>query len=438
MPGQTLSGFAAALKEVYGPRIEEQLSITNVLSDFIEESDDNDWTGNEVTYPIHVGRNEGIGAIGEDEALPQAGRQELATVKIPVKFNYGVFRLTKQIMASSQKSKGAFTRVMDYEMKGVTRDLGNDLERQNFGAGAGVLCLVNGTQSLNATTNLTVDSPYGVSPTTNGARFLNPNMNIVVLAPTTSTVEATLTIASGQAAIGTTGANITVTGTTNLTLSDNARIVRWGSTDSASGAVNNLNKERMGLLGLIDDGTYVNTLHNVNRSQWPVFKSPVIASIGAISLDVIQRGVDLTDELGGGNFATNGIFFAHHSVRREYLKLLEADRRYSGADLKKPDGGTKQAALKRGGEITYGDVPMRIAKHAPYGTIFGLERGQIVRYIQIKFEWADDDGSILKWVSRRDTWEAFGRIFDNHHTDRPNNGFRLDGINATVDVAHIW
>ena len=437
MAGQTLSGFDHALKDVYGPRIEEQLSLLNVLSDYIDEDDSQDWTGRQVVYPIHVGRNEGIGAIGEDEALPQAGRQELALVKIPVKYNYGVFRLTKQVMASSQQSKGAFTRAMDYEMKGVTKDLANDLERQNFGAGRGVLALVNGTQSLNATTTLNVDSPYGMAGS-NGARFLNPNMNIVVVAPSSSTVEGTFTLASGQTAIASNGASITVSATTNITLSDNARIVRWGSTDSASGAVNNLDKERMGLLGLIDDGTYVTTLHNVSRTTWPVFKSPVIASVGNLSLDVIQRAVDLSDELGGGNFASNGIMFTHHSVRREYLKLLEADRRYMGADLRKPDGGTKNAALRRGGEITYGDVPMRIAKHAPYGTIFGIEKGQVVRYIQIRFEWADEDGSILKWVSRKDTWEAFGRIFDNNHSDRPNNGWRLDGVNATVDVAHIY
>jgi hypothetical protein len=161
--------------------------------------------------------------------------------------------------------------------------------------------------------------------------------------------------------------------------------------------------------------------------------------VGQLTLDVIQRGIDASDELGGGNFANDGVFFCHHSVRREYLKLLQADRRYSGADLKSPDGGTKQAALKKGGEITYGDRPWRIAKHAPYGTLFGTIKGSIVRYINVRGEWADEDERIFRNVAGYDMWEAFYRIFDEHHTDRPNESFRLDGITATVGTPnHIY
>lgn len=438
MAGQNLSAFDAVLKDVYGPRIEEQLNVLNVLSDYIEENDSADWTGRQVIYPIHVTRNQGVGASAEGARLPPAGAQGYAQVKIPEKYNYGRIQLTGQVIKSSTENKGAFTRAMESELKGLVRDLANDRERQFFGAGNGVLCLVQGTQICGSTTSYTlnVDSPYGISPTTDGARFLQPGMVCTVLHPTTSAVLGTFTVSTGSP-FASDGSSVLLQAVSEASLTDNARIVR-GNADVAAGTTNNFNNEVTGLLGLFDDGTYVGTLHNIVRSTYPVFKSPVISNIGNLTLDVIQRLIDASDQLGGGNFGTDGIFFTHHSVRREYLKLLQPDRRYSGADLSKPDGGTKAAALRKGGEITYGDRPWRVAKHAPYGTFFGFLKGSVTRYIHVRGEWADEDERVLRNVVGYDMWEAFYRIFDELHTDRPNDGFRGDGVNATVAVNHLF
>jgi hypothetical protein len=430
--GLNLSNFDAVLKDVYGPQIEEQLSMVNKLSDHIEENDSSDWTGRQVMYPIHVSRNEGIGATGEGERLPRAGQQGYATVKIPEKFNYGRIELTIQVIKSSQSNKGAFARAMDSELKGMVRDLANDRERQAFGSGTGVLALINGAVTAGATT-VTVDSPFGITPTTNGARFLNPGMNIAVIAPAAPTVEGTFTVAT----IGATGTTISTAAPTVGNYSDNARLVRYNP-DDPTGLTNNFNDETMGLLGLFDDGTYVNVLHNVNRTTYPVFKAAVIPTVGTITADVIQRGIDVTDEIGGGNFQNNGVFMTHHSVRREYLKLLDVPRRYTGADLRSPDASPTTLSLRGGGDITYADRPMITAKHCPYATIFGFLKGSVTRYIHVRGEWADEDGAILRNVTNYDKWEAFYRIFDNLHTDRPNDGFRLDGVTATVQIAHVY
>lgn len=432
---QNLANFDAVLKDVYGPQIEEQLSMVNKLSDHIEENDSADWTGRQVMYPIHVGRNEGVGASAEGARLPVAGAQQYTTVKIPEKFNYGRIELTAQVIKSSLSNKGAFARAMDSELKGMVRDLANDRERQAFGSGTGILGLINGTQSISATTTLAVDSPFGYAITTNGARFLNPGMTIAVLAPAAGTVEGTFTVAAGGVAVS--GSTITTTGTKATTFSDNGRMVRYNP-DVPDGTTNNFGNETMGITGLFDDGTYVNILHNVNRTNYPVFKSAVINVAGTISSDIIQRLIDATDELGGGDFARNGVFFCHHSVRREYLKLLDSPRRYTGADLDHPDAAPTNLSLKKGGEITYATRPWITAKHCPYGTLYGFLKGSVTRYIHVRGEWADEDGAILRNVSNYDKWEAFYRIFDNLHTDRPNDGFRADNITATVDVRHVY
>lgn len=435
--GMDLSGFDAALKEVYGPRIEEQLSQYNPLSDWIDENDSADWTGREVTYPIHVGRNEGVGASAEGDPLPAAGAQSYAQVKIPEKFNYGRIELTGQVIKSSLQSKGAFTRAMESEIKGLVKDMGRDRERQFFGSGTGILCLTSSQQCLTATTTLNVDSPFGVTPTSNGARFLQPNMVCAVLDASTTTVDATITVST----IATDGTAITVSATQSVTVDNNARIVRCKQVTgiTTDGSKNNYNKEVYGLLGIIDDGTYMNTLSNINRTTYPVFKSTVIALNGSLNLDVIQRLIDTIDEVGSGKFAQEGVFFCASDTRREYLKLVQPDRRYtSSSGPLTPDGGPTKAGLRKGGEITYGDRPWKVAPSAPYGTLFAMLKGTITRYIHVRGEWADEDERIFRNVAGYDKWEAFYRIFDNLHSDRPNDGGRIDGITTTVVATHRY
>lgn len=434
--GLNLTAFDAALKDVYGPRIEEQLNMTNPLSDWIDENDSSDWTGRQVTYPIHVSRNEGVGASGEGDPLPAAGAQGYAQVKIPERYNYGRIELTGQVIKASLQSKGAFTRAMESEIKGLVKDLGNERERQCFGAGNGVLALMNGAQTSTANTTFLVDSPYGVSPTDNGTRFLSKGAYYAVITTGTDTVEGTFTCGNTLSSTG--GYFIASAVSAGVTFTDNAYIVRCKNVSgiTTDGAYNSLNKEPMGLLGIIDDGTYQNTLSNINRTTYPIFKSTVLTINGALSLDAIQRGIDAADEMGGGDFGNNGVFFCGYDTRREYLKLLQADRRYAGADLNSPDGGTKKAALKNGGEITYGNRPWKVSKRAPYKTLFGMLKGSVTRYIHVRGEWADEDERILRNVPGYDKWEAFYRIYDNHHSDRPNECFRLDGITTTIQVLH--
>jgi hypothetical protein len=429
-----LTYFDKVLKDVYGPAIQEQLSLMNIFSDFVEENETATWTGRQVRYPIHIGRNQGVGASAEAEALPRAGKQQFAEVVIPAKYNYGRVRLTAQVMKQSMSDRGAFERAMEAEMTGLVRDLANEMERQRFSAGTGVLCLAYGAVSDTTSTTFAVDSPYGISGQANGCRFLNPGATIAVIHPTVdATVEGTFTVSTINAA----GTVVTPTAALGFTISDNARLVRWNP-DDATGATNSLGHESMGLLGLIDDGTYVGTLHGVNRTTYPIFKSPVVTSVATLTLDEIQQGIDAVDELGRGDFGSNGVFFCHHSVRRVYLALLDSVRRYTGQGLFDMDGGVKHAGIKRPGEITYGDRPWRIAKHAPYEMLFGILKGSLTRYVLVKGEWADEDGTILRNVFGYDIWDGFYRIWDTLHTDRPNDGFRLDGITATLNVNHIY
>ena len=219
------------------------------------------------------------------------------------------------------------------------------------------------------------------------------------------------------------GATIVVS--PSVTWTDNDYVVRAANTAVTDVSDTSFNKEAMGLGGLVDDGTNVATLHNVNRTAVPLYASTVVASVGALSADVLQRGCDAADERGGGEVSD---LLMHQSVRRAYIALTDGERRYIGADLSAPDAGTRAA---KQGRMAFGGIPIMTDKYAPYGTIFGLDRSGLKRYEAIAGEWAQDDGNILKQIGTgstlRDSYEAFYRKWFNLHNDFPARSFRLDG-----------
>jgi hypothetical protein len=71
----------------------------------------------------------------------------------------------------------------------------------------------------------------------------------------------------------------------------------------------------------------------------------------------------------------------------------------------------------------------------------GLDTSTLTRFVEVAGEWINDDGAILRPVgvgaTFTDEWEGAYRIWQNFHNEYPNKSFRLDGVTATVIVAHI-
>jgi len=425
-----VAAFDAALKEVYEKTIQMLLnSRTRTRQLFKKET--GSWEGRKVRYPLNIGRNQGVMFTTENGTLPAAGNQRYLETQIPMRYAHGRIQLSIQVIKHSRSSKGAFKRAMDQEMTGLIRDLSNDLNRAMFGTGKGTLALVN-EATPNGDTTLIVDSPGGVAGATHGNRFLNPGMVIAFINPANGALRST------GATPGRTVVSVSADGT-NAVLDaapaaavDNDLIVRIAS--GASTLVVGdcaYNNEFNGLLSLIDDSTYVDVINNITRSTTPIFKSQVLASVGPLSADILQRGLDISDQLGEGNISK---FVCHHSVRRSYLTMVDSDRRYMGADLKSPDAGTKAAKM---GDVTFGEIPWLVDKDAPYGMLFGVDQSSATRWVEVEGEWADDDGTILLRLLNQDAYEARYRLFENYSLDRPASCVRWDGITANVVVAHV-
>jgi len=250
-------------------------------------------------------------------------------------------------------------------------------------------------------------------------------MFIAILDGTTNAVRGTATITG----INADGTDITVNAPVAGMVANDKIVIAQSATQ------NSFNKEPEGILAGVDDGTYVAVYHGLSRTTYPVLKSYVKTGVAALSLDAIQQPIDAVNIKVGKNV---DLFACEHAVRRAYLQLLQADRRYTGADLMRPDGGTSAAKKPTGKTITYGDIPFLVDRDCPYGMLFGLNKGSWVRYVEEKGTWADTEGHVLKWVDGFDAYTAFYYLLENYHNMFPARSFRLEGITVTQLVVHSF
>jgi hypothetical protein len=196
-------------------------------------------------------------------------------------------------------------------------------------------------------------------------------------------------------------------------------------------------KAQMGLGGMVDNATYLASYFGLSRADFPhVLNSTVIASAGVLSADLLQRPIDVVNQVADGQTST---IWSHHSAQRAYLTITESDRRFTAGDLKSPDAGTvlaKRGKSKSG--IYFGGIPWEVDSYFPYGEIVGLDNRSAYRFVMDGGSWADRSGAIWRpSATAEHTWEAKYNIFDNFALLYPAQSWRLSGVTVSVVVAHV-
>lgn len=425
MAGQSVSAFDAVLKEYYEGSVVSQIeNKTRILKSF-NEVDAPTVDGRRVVFPLHIGRNSGVMSSIEGATLPQAGRQNYVDIHIPLRKTVGRINITKDVIDASKTNRGSFKRAMATEMDGLVRDISDYRNEMLCGFGSGIVARVSVTGAANLAT-VQLKDPGGFAGTVNANRYVIPDQRLAL-------VRAGVVIGVYRvASVVESGIYDTINVDANtLTATAGDYLVRAAATNTTAITDTDWYNPVMGMFGLVDDSTYVQTLHGVSRVTYPVFKSFVLPTVGPLSLDAMQRAFDAAETKGQGNVTK---MWCEHSVRRAYLQLLEADRRYVSENLRKPDGGT--AAVKQG-DITFGGVPFVTERDFPYGFIVGVDESVLERYVNVRGEWEDEDGNVLFRSANTHDFTALWYMKDNFSIDRPNTCFRMDGVTITALAIHI-
>ena len=433
MAGATVTSFSSALKNVYLPGIREELNEKTNLLDLFTEGDltQYEWQGNQLVFALHSSRNySGVLYVAEGGALPVAGSQGVVNLLIPVCHLKGRIQLSYEVMRASRSDKGSFVRAMDLEQKGLVNDVARQRNRALSGFGSEILAVV--TVATGAGSVITIDNPGGVSGTVNPGRFVKIGMILAITATAGSTVPrsiATVTAVSGNlvtfnATVTASVSDVLTLGSTSLTTSGSGSY--GGNSGSAGSDASDLAPQ--GILGLVDNATFVATIFGLSRTANTFYESTVMPNVGTINTDILQRGVDNCEEVSGEMIDK---FICHSSLRREISKLTEADRRYaSDAAAHNYDAGTLAGANKK--DLTYNGWSFRTDKDFAYGYLAGVNTSHLQWLPETKGEWAEDDGTILLRIANVDAYEARFRVSENFATDKANAHVMYSGITVNV------
>jgi hypothetical protein len=410
---QALDGI---FKEFYEDYVSEGVNNKNPLKEIFKPTEV-PYGGREVVWNAHVGRNPGVMATGEGAALPAAGQQRSIQARLTTKKIIGRVELTPEAIADSMKSEFAFVSARKDEMNRLIDDFARRNEHYLVGSGSGVLGLVNEAAPTGDTT-LIMDSPGGFANTNFGNRFVQPGMVVALVNPSTGALRASS--AKTVSACASSGANVTISAAPSNG-ADNDYVVQAANESVTDILDTSFQAAPMGIMGLVDDGTYVTNYYGIDRTLYPSYASYVKASTGAFSTDVIQQSADVVDQKLNGKTSR---LLMEHSTRRLYIQATDADRRYIGASLLRPDAGT--AAMKQG-DLTLGEVPITVIRDFPLDVIMGLDEEQMdaVQYVSEKGKWVDEDGSIL---TRQGSGSTATHKFEAWYYQRFNNLVRNPGV----------
>lgn len=377
---------------------------------------------------MHTDRNVSPMFVGEDSAFADAGQQGYAKFSIDQKKLMSRLRMTWEVMQDSTSTEGAFVSARKSEMQYLIDDMARRDEYALASDGRGVLALID-EATPNGDTTLELDAPGGITNDNFGNRFISKGMYLAFIDPASGAFRS-VTDNAKVTAVNSDGTDVTVDAAANIssTAANSDYVVQAANVDSTSTQDTSYDKAWWGLMALIDDGTYRASYFGVTRSDVPATSSYVTASTGALSVDLIQRVSDVLDQKLGGRVS---IILCHHSIRRLVIQLTDADRRYSGAQLLRPEPGT--VAFKQG-DVPFGEVPVRAIRDFPLDVMMFLDVPNMgfKEYVSEPGKWVDEDGSVLVRVGSgttgRDAFEAWYRMRKQYFVEYPAFGARLDGI----------
>jgi hypothetical protein len=378
----------------------------------LPRAEDISFVGNEFRIPFKTKRNQAVGFRSENELLMAPGASGYTYLTEPMRYAYGLFNITGQLMKAAQVGEGAFKAAFKSEMDDTVLTSQLDFNRAAWGDGSGKMATVRTTT---AATNTVI--PVDTTINFRGGEvidFVQAAGNLV-------------SSLGGYTVIGVDRANRQLTispalGAGGVTL--NTDFLVRASIDSTPTTPNNsFNKEIQGIQSIV---TNTGTLHGVNPSTVPFWKSYVSNVGGAISDSVLrdaldgigfESGVDLEGSMDFALISTRGI-------RRRYADTLIGLKQFNDVQSQNLRGGFKY--------LDFDGNPWFVDDACPVSQVVGLSLKDFFWAQMSDWDWMDQDGDVLKWESRRDRYVAVLYKYCQLGTTARNRHFRLTGVTDLV------
>ncbi|MCP3960850.1 MAG: phage major capsid protein [bacterium] len=419
----------------------------HILTDFYEETlvdarnnvtawydmvaaEDKDIVGGKfVVWPVHEGRNEGVGYMDARGNLPDPGSQGFDTFVTHLKDFYGRIKIDGKTFRSASHNAASYLDAVDTEMQGALIDAKIDWQRAAFNDGSGRLAEVTvvgagGALTLGLHTGITNSTTCDNDPT----QWIEARMRVMFVtsagaSPVTKVIQQV--VDGTQVVVGDTFAG--AADNTGVVVGDWAvRGTREGTTDTRDSGYRN---EPPGLEGFFkatgifdgnglppagatQTGSYDNTgvsaaaagFQGILATAAFPWNQAVINDNGGTPRDNSEALMQaLVSDAEKQNNSNIDMILSSYESYDQYVANLVIFKRFN-------DTGTLVGGHK---VLDFNGVPWYKDKDEYRNRVRALDLSQFRRKEVAPLNWLNQDGSIWSRVTDKDAWEA---AFNLTHT----------------------
>jgi len=409
-------------KRIYGKKINELVPLHTMTYNQFEKSDKKAKIrpgGAGYYFSTRQKHLQAVGARGEGKLLPEplAGDGVQGYIK-PVLL-YGVLRMDGLAIEAGKGDMAAFVDAQGDATMDIYNSLVNDLNRQCWGDGFGLLgttsASATGDTDTTATWTATFDNDRGVRYLQNGmicdfhqSLTLDTNaasVRISAINPTTKVV----TFEGGT----TEYRAYHPESSTTRALTNTAAAIASGSYLTRQGArlaahlTTNTPLEMSGLNAMYDDGTAIAKLHMITTSNDTEWTANLLANSDVnreLSIDLMLAAVDMTAARSGGTKKVD-LIRTGLGQRRKYYNMLAGDIRFAPEVLK---GGYGTLSFSQNAAIEMVFDPV-----SQPNRMYFEPKGSIKRYELKPIGWGGFDQNKMHWREDYDQATLFLNTYTN-------------------------
>lgn len=401
---QTLANADAALQDNYVEPIVNSVADRSYIVDKVQrDAESIDATGRRAVWTIHSRRNRGRRTIVEGGTLPSAGAQGYDPATATIAYHTYSLEITDAAIEATTGKEHAFADLLTEETKGVALDMKQDISRQSYGDGTGLIASV--TVGGTGVTTFTLDTVQYLE--------IGDPLDVIVRAT------------------GLSGGSTSLVDINYATKVITVSPAVPGVVDATFGVYvsGNRNQEMPGLKNIVHDS---NTLHTIDRTQgkYAFFRSRVVdlaaAPAGESSFQQIK------DSINTRGFGEVQEFLTTYGIRRRLAGTYTSTKRFNDAEAVKIQGGYTA--------IFVDEVPVLCDNYMSKGDAYALNSDALRWFEQTKPGWMQQkDGSIFNLKTGpvagtyAATWQAFFRWYATLGAKKPALLGRLK--NCADDVA---
>lgn len=438
--GQSRTSFAGRLKDEYLPKMDDHVHTKVVISGLIANKRGTMGGQRSIaSFMDSFPQSAGIAAF-EGDTLPTP---RVGTYGNPVIWERSLYmrlRWTGHVERAARKGDSvAWAQPRGEDMKAARKQFELNFARMLYLGPYQPLATIKSV----STTTVTLYNRNARTSAANdrwkfGTQYLRKNMSLSTVPTTGGNVDAGSAAASYQnytneryiTAIDTSTTDPTITIDTAFTdtPTDLHLVVPFGSRRAATTITEGAASDTYfagpnGLLNLISNSSYKAYVYGLSRTTYPTLAGFVLDNSGVLRAwdeDYIMFAIDRVNDDGTGGEPDTLV--CNSSIRREYVRETENDRRFAEVQTNKGYGKLK---------FTAGDVQLPVVtdRDCPPGLMFALSTDGFGWFEHKELSMVDDGE---RFVSDKDAHEIVMVKSGNLMTNKPHDNAIIEDINYST------